>query len=94
VPGAGEVRRNHGFLTVAQTCPKCRGAGQINRSPCRECRGEGRRRAERLLNVKIPAGSRTACSFASAAKAPAASGAARQAISTSSCASRARDLHP
>jgi len=54
--GAGEVRRNHGFLTVAQTCPKCHGAGQLNRSPCRECRGEGRRRAERLLSVKIPAG--------------------------------------
>jgi molecular chaperone DnaJ len=54
--GAGEVRRNHGFLTVAQTCPKCRGAGQLNRSPCKECRGEGRRRAERLLAVKIPAG--------------------------------------
>ncbi|PYN31251.1 MAG: molecular chaperone DnaJ [Candidatus Rokuibacteriota bacterium] len=54
--GAGEVRRNHGFLTVAQTCPKCRGAGQLNRSPCKECRGEGRRRAERLLGVKIPAG--------------------------------------
>src|SRR5262249_37598892 len=50
--GAGEVRRNHGFLTVAQTCPKCRGAGQLNRSPCKECRGEGRRRAERLLSVK------------------------------------------
>jgi len=54
--GAGEVRRNHGFLTVAQTCPKCRGTGQLNRSPCKECRGEGRRRAERLLGVKIPAG--------------------------------------
>jgi len=54
--GAGEVRRNHGFLTVAQTCPKCHGAGQLNRSPCRECRGEGRQRAERLLAVKIPAG--------------------------------------
>ncbi len=54
--GAGEVRRSHGFLTVAQTCPKCQGAGQLNRAPCRECRGQGRRRAERLLSVKIPAG--------------------------------------
>ena len=54
--GSGEVRRSHGFLTVAQTCPKCLGVGQFNRAPCRECRGEGRRRTERLLNVKIPAG--------------------------------------
>src|SRR5256712_1184710 len=54
--GAGEVRRSHGFLAVAQTCRKCQGAGQLNRAPCRECRGEGRRRAEQLLSVKIPAG--------------------------------------
>lgn len=54
--GRGEVRRSHGFLTVAQPCPKCQGAGQLNRNPCRECRGEGHRRADRLLAVKIPAG--------------------------------------
>lgn len=54
--GRGEIRRSHGFLTVAQPCPKCQGVGQLNRNPCRECRGEGRRRAERLLAVKIPAG--------------------------------------
>jgi molecular chaperone DnaJ len=54
--GAGEVRRSHGFLTVAQPCPKCQGAGQINRAPCRQCRGQGRQRAEHLLGVKIPAG--------------------------------------
>jgi len=54
--GAGQVRRSHGFLTVAQPCPKCQGAGQINRSPCRQCRGQGRQRAEHLLGVKIPAG--------------------------------------
>jgi molecular chaperone DnaJ len=54
--GTGEVRRSHGFLTVAQTCPKCQGAGQLNRAPCRQCRGQGRQRAEHLLSVKIPAG--------------------------------------
>ena len=54
--GVGEVRRSHGFLTVAQPCPKCGGAGQLNRAPCRQCRGQGRQRAERLLSVKIPAG--------------------------------------
>ncbi|MGH7276883.1 MAG: molecular chaperone DnaJ [Candidatus Rokuibacteriota bacterium] len=54
--GRGEIRRSHGFLTVAQPCPKCQGLGQLNRHPCRQCRGEGRQRAERLLSVKIPAG--------------------------------------
>jgi molecular chaperone DnaJ len=54
--GRGEVRMNHGFLTVARPCPKCGGEGQINRNPCATCRGEGRKRAERLLQIKIPAG--------------------------------------
>jgi molecular chaperone DnaJ len=54
--GRGEVRMSHGFLTVARPCPKCLGEGEINKSPCKECRGEGRRRADRKLSVKIPAG--------------------------------------
>jgi molecular chaperone DnaJ len=54
--GRGEVRMNHGFLTVARPCPRCHGEGQLNRNPCKACRGEGRQRAERTLAVKIPAG--------------------------------------
>jgi molecular chaperone DnaJ len=54
--GRGEIRFNQGFLTMARTCPKCHGEGQVNRHPCRACRGEGRQRAERVLAVKIPAG--------------------------------------
>jgi molecular chaperone DnaJ len=54
--GRGEVRLSQGFLTVARTCPKCRGQGERIETPCKVCRGEGRHRAERLLQVKIPAG--------------------------------------
>src|SRR5215467_396204 len=54
--GRGEVRLSQGFLTVARTCPKCRGEGERIDTPCKACRGEGRQRAERLLQVKIPAG--------------------------------------
>lgn len=54
--GRGEVRLSQGFLTVARACPKCRGEGELNRNSCPECRGEGRQRAERVLQVKIPAG--------------------------------------
>jgi molecular chaperone DnaJ len=54
--GRGEVRISQGFLTVARTCPRCRGEGELNRNPCPACRGEGRQRNERLLAVKIPAG--------------------------------------
>jgi molecular chaperone DnaJ len=54
--GRGEIRMSHGFLTVARPCPRCMGEGQINKSPCKACRGEARLRAERLLSVKIPPG--------------------------------------
>ena len=54
--GRGEVRMTQGFLTVARTCPKCQGEGEINRHPCRGCRGEGRVRGERQLAIKIPGG--------------------------------------
>ena len=54
--GRGEVRLSQGFLTVARTCPKCRGQGERIETPCKVCRGEGRQRADRLLQVKIPAG--------------------------------------
>ena len=54
--GRGEVRLSQGFLTVARTCPKCRGEGERVETPCKSCHGEGRQRAERLLQVKIPAG--------------------------------------
>ena len=54
--GRGEVRMSQGFLTVARTCPKCRGEGERIETPCKACRGEGRQRAERLLQVKIPPG--------------------------------------
>jgi molecular chaperone DnaJ len=43
-------------LTIAQPCPKCQGSGEIARQPCRHCHGEGRRRGERVLQVKIPRG--------------------------------------
>lgn len=54
--GRGQIRQQQGFFTLSQTCPRCRGAGQIVQDPCPACRGEGRRREERVLTIKIPAG--------------------------------------
>ena len=54
--GRGEVRYTQGFLTVGRTCPRCGGQGEIVANPCATCRGDGRVRRERLLQVKIPAG--------------------------------------
>ena len=45
-----------GQFVRTQTCPDCRGAGQIVRSPCRACDGVGRVTEERTLDVEIPPG--------------------------------------
>ncbi|MEO5897643.1 MAG: molecular chaperone DnaJ [Vicinamibacterales bacterium] len=54
--GSGQLRQQHGFLTVARPCPNCRGTGKTIAKPCTSCRGAGRIARERKLTVKIPAG--------------------------------------
>lgn len=58
--GAGEVRRASQsflgqFISVA-ACPTCGGEGSVVKDPCDQCRGEGRVRAERVVDIEIPAG--------------------------------------
>ena len=58
--GTGEVRRAQrsffGQFVSVSPCPTCSGAGTTISSPCMKCRGEGRLRGEKTINVKIPAG--------------------------------------
>ena len=54
--GAGQVRMQQGFFSVAQTCGRCSGSGQIISNPCKSCRGQGRVEKRKTLSVKIPAG--------------------------------------
>ena len=54
--GAGQVRFSQGFLTVARTCPQCRGRGTVISDPCKRCRGQRRVEQERTLEVNVPAG--------------------------------------
>ena len=54
--GAGQVRVSQGFFTVQQTCPRCKGRGNVVTDPCRGCAGQGRVRETRKLSVKVPAG--------------------------------------
>ena len=54
--GAGQVRYQQGFFSVARTCGSCRGTGRIIKSPCDKCRAAGRVEREKTLEVKIPAG--------------------------------------
>jgi len=58
--GSGEVRRAQRsifgqFINVA-TCDRCRGEGRVIAHPCRHCRGSGREKKLRKLQIKIPAG--------------------------------------
>jgi molecular chaperone DnaJ len=57
--GAGQVRYQQGFFSVARTCGQCRGAGRVIRTPCEQCKGAGRVEREKQIEVKIPAGVET-----------------------------------
>jgi len=58
--GRGEVQQVQrsflGQVMTTRTCPRCTGTGTIVEHPCGECHGDGRVRARRTLNVKVPAG--------------------------------------
>jgi molecular chaperone DnaJ len=58
--GSGEVRRNAQsifgqFLTVSP-CPTCAGEGTVVESPCERCGGDGRVKAEKTMQIDVPAG--------------------------------------
>ncbi|MBI3088187.1 MAG: molecular chaperone DnaJ [Candidatus Omnitrophica bacterium] len=54
--GTGQLRQSSGFMVIARTCPKCRGAGSAITKACPRCRGEGRVAVERKIQVKVPPG--------------------------------------
>jgi molecular chaperone DnaJ len=54
--GVGQVRMQQGFFAVQQTCPRCKGRGQMISQPCDSCLGQGRLRRKKTLQVKVPEG--------------------------------------
>jgi molecular chaperone DnaJ len=54
--GTGQLRVSQGIFTMARTCDRCRGEGEVIGSPCTTCHGEGRIERERVVTVKIPPG--------------------------------------
>jgi len=58
--GTGEVRRTtqslFGQLLAVTPCPACGGEGVTVAHPCPECRGDGRVKAEKTVQVDVPAG--------------------------------------
>jgi len=58
--GSGEVRRSthslFGQFLAVSPCPSCAGEGTVISDPCRACQGEGRVRAEKTVQIDVPAG--------------------------------------
>ncbi len=64
--GRGQVISSRGIFSIAQTCPRCEGAGRVNEKPCRACHGAGRRERTSKINIKIPPGVDTGARLRSA----------------------------
>lgn len=58
--GSGQIQRQvqsfMGMMVTTSPCGSCRGTGEIIPEPCLKCRGQGRIRAQRDLDLEIPAG--------------------------------------
>lgn len=54
--GKGQVYMRQGFMTFAQTCPKCKGAGEYAAQKCAKCKGNGFEMREENFEVPIPEG--------------------------------------
>ena len=54
--GTGQVTRSQGFFTISTTCSQCRGGGKFIPHPCKECRGLGRVKVNKKIQIKLPPG--------------------------------------
>jgi molecular chaperone DnaJ len=54
--GQGQVVMKQGFMSFAQTCPKCQGQGQKATNSCRSCSGRGYHDEPDTITISIPAG--------------------------------------
>ena len=54
--GHGQVRSSQGFFTIQQTCADCDGSGEQISSPCKECKGIGKKQTKKKIFANIPRG--------------------------------------
>ena len=54
--GAGTIHVRQAIFQMQQTCPACHGSGKEIKDPCVKCRGEGRVKTSKTVEVNIPAG--------------------------------------
>jgi len=57
--GQGQVHMRQGFMTFAQTCPTCNGAGKSIKDKCKSCNSKGYEENEESFSVDIPEGINT-----------------------------------
>ena len=51
--------QSSGFFAISTTCPQCKGRGSVILDPCSSCRGAGKKKAAKTVQLKIPAGVET-----------------------------------
>ncbi len=51
-----QQRTMFGYSNVVSTCPHCHGTGQTIKEPCKDCRGTGKVRKSKTIEVNIPKG--------------------------------------
>lgn len=54
--GRGQVTRSQGFFTISTTCGQCHGEGQYIPHPCKDCRGTGKVKKKKKIQISIPPG--------------------------------------
>jgi len=54
--GTGQVTRAQGFFTISTTCGQCHGEGKVVQHPCKDCRGLGRVRTTKKIQIRVPPG--------------------------------------
>lgn len=58
--GVGQVRAQaqsfFGTVVTAQTCPECRGLGEVITTPCGKCMGSGRMKSRDKVSINLPRG--------------------------------------
>jgi molecular chaperone DnaJ len=54
--GSGKPSGRKGYFTLSNVCETCEGRGEVIVWPCQTCRGYGKTRNPRRLEVKIPPG--------------------------------------
>ena len=58
--GTGQIytmqKTPFGQIQTAKICPECGGAGTVIKEPCTECNGKGKKRVNKKIEIKVPAG--------------------------------------